>query len=193
VRVPATAPVECRRDSIGCRGLLTEGLGVRIPTAERSLQPLSTSLSCGECREDYTHPVKVVPSGTVSSHPSSPPLCGEEQRQLAWLITKRPSVRIRPPLPLRSREDAGPHKPGRDGSIPSAAIAIRSGPAARTRAFEALKRGFESLLRSQAAELALWRGHLPYKQTQESSILSLRTTRAGVAQQAEAAASKPAQ
>ncbi len=89
-------------------------------------------------------------------HPLVAVFCGEEQRLLAWLITKRPSVRIRPPLPLRSWGDAGPHKPERDGSSPSAATVVRSGPTAGLAPLKALRWGFESLLRNDCAELALW-------------------------------------
>ncbi len=148
VRFPGTAPVECRRDSIALSKVVERRTpGIESPSTKWSLRPLSTSSRAANAVRT-TRTVSAARRTACLHTPSSPPFCGEEQRQLAWLITKRPSVRIRPPLPLRSTADAGPHKPARDGSSPSAATMLRSGPAATTRAFEALKRGFESLLRN---------------------------------------------
>jgi hypothetical protein len=105
VRFPATAPVECRRESIGnresecgfeARGGSKESLDLFV-----SRRPLSR----GECREDYTHPATVVPSGTRVFTLLSPPFHllrrGAEAARLAhnqewWNWHTRQSEKLRP-------------------------------------------------------------------------------------------------
>jgi hypothetical protein len=109
-----------------------EGSMPSAPSGVWSLRVSSTSISAANVMRTTSHleggasghRVLILLSPLFSSFIRAAEWSSGE---LAWLITKRSPVRVRPPQPLCSWEDARPHKPARDGSSPSTATKFRSG------------------------------------------------------------------